>query len=193
MTDLVNRDPECVDILKDMIPANGISPESLPAASDEIAIQFPNGARITRRQLLFVQRYFELDFDEQRAVLAAGYKTEKPQQRANELMQNPYIAQMILQRMREIQKSVDVTKEEVIEMLVKEARREDDGAQHSARVSALSTLARIFGAFEKGGDKKRNLVIINYENLEDETATDPRVASDSDAAGKDPQLPDAGQ
>ena len=121
------------------------------------------GERVTRKQFLFVQRLFDLDFDSQRAYLAAGFKGD-PKAGSERLLSLPHINEAIMKRLRVTREQRTVTLEDVKARLWNEAQAEGEGTQHSARVSALGNLAKMLGGFDKENfEKKRKLVAVNFD------------------------------
>jgi hypothetical protein len=134
------------------------------------------GVRITSRQALFIERFLDFMHEENgaaKAVVAAGYRTQVPDQKAEQLLTNAFISKVIFARVARMQRTNDLNRDRIISGFLKEAEEDGEGAQHSARVSAWAHLARIHGLFEKGAAEDRKVVAINFDpDLEDEEDTE---------------------
>ena len=97
--------------------------------------------KLTAKQQRFIEEYL-VDFNGTQAAIRAGYSEATANVIASENLSKPYLKNEIDRRMKEYTSEALITKEMVIEGLLKEARREDEDASHSARVSAWSHLGK---------------------------------------------------
>jgi phage terminase small subunit len=119
---------------------------------------------ITRKQFLFIEKFMELEYDAEKAVILAGYRTRDAKKTAETLMKHPLISAEIVRRMTAIRDKFNLTQEEVMKELWSSAKEYGEGASHNARVSALSHLTRILGGFDKGNANQKQVpVAVNMD------------------------------
>jgi hypothetical protein len=118
----------------------------------------------------FVNAYFASNFN----VVEAARKMDVPLKQAqNWVEQEGPVSDYIARRLSKMSERTDVTLEEIISLLVKEATREaehtkDKTVSHAARVSALNSLAKLKGGFDKkSGEGKKVSVNIQINDAKD--------------------------
>lgn len=98
---------------------------------------------LSAKQQRFVEEYL-IDFNATQAAGRAGYSDPNY---GRQLITHPNVAPEIAARMKALSEKADVTTEEIVAGLKKEATREDDDASHAARVSAWAHLGKYRGMF----------------------------------------------
>ena len=83
-------------------------------------------------------------FNASRAAVMAGYSERTARQMGAQLLSEPAILELIGFLAHERLRAASITAQDVIAALVTEATRTGPGTSHSARVQALTTLARHF-------------------------------------------------
>jgi len=118
--------------------------------------------RLTSKQLRFIEEYLK-DKDEKAAALRAGYRNKNSGAR---LLRNAVITAKIseLSASDEPEEELPVTKEDVLDGLLEEARYKDKGSTHAARVSAWTHIGKHLGMFNDKGktddeDKPMSVII----------------------------------
>ena len=97
--------------------------------------------RLTPKQAAFVREYL-VDLNASGAARRAGYSRNGAEVTGHRLLRNPKVATQIEKALQERVERTELTADEVIEGLRREASYDGDGASHSARVAALSWLGR---------------------------------------------------
>jgi hypothetical protein len=101
----------------------------------------------------FVNHFFDTGMD----IPKAAERTGVPVAKAREWVQEEGpVADYIQRRLAKMSEETDVSIEEIIRLLYREATREPEGPEdktisHGARVSALDKLARLKGGYDKTG------------------------------------------
>jgi len=107
-------------------------------------------AKLTDKQRRFVELYCgECKFNATQAAKGAGYSEHTAKDIGGENLSKPTIQEAISETMAGASKKSEVTVEYLVERLKLEAEREDEGASHSARISAISKLTDFTGGFDK--------------------------------------------
>ena len=113
---------------------------------------------LTPRQAAFVQQYL-VDLNATQAAIRAGYSEKTAGRTAHENLKKPEIAQAIQEAQAERAERLEVTQDDVVRGLHKEATLEGEGSSHSARVAAWAHLGKHLGMFtekvELSGEVKR--------------------------------------
>lgn len=126
--------------------------------------KLPSGNYVTKKQFRFIEKFFELEYDGAKAVVMAGFQTERPARKAETLLAIPAVAEEIIRRMAMKRRQFNLELNDIEKEMWDQARDAGDGTSHNARVSALSHLMRARGAFEKQGDKKtKTPVAVNID------------------------------
>lgn len=92
----------------------------------------------------FVEQYI-LDYDEHAAALRCGYMDPWAAEHAKRLMVDPYVRWKIKDMEEKADNDPEIEKKRIIAALNREAHNTGAGSSHSARVTALTKLATIYG------------------------------------------------
>lgn len=103
---------------------------------------------LTERQRRFVEAYVASG-NVSKAAIEAGYSARTAGAAGCRLLKTVKVAEAIAEKQRKIAEKLEITHEMIWEGLLKEATREGDGANHSARVSAWGQLGKFKGMAEK--------------------------------------------
>lgn len=101
---------------------------------------------LTPRQAAFVQEYL-VDLNATQAAIRAGYSEKTAGRTGHENLKKPEIAQAIQEAQAERAERLEVTQDDVVRGLHKEATLEGEGSSHSARVAAWAHLGKHLGMF----------------------------------------------
>ena len=101
---------------------------------------------LTAKQAAFVREYL-VDFNATQSAIRAGYSKRTAGALGHENLNKPEIRTAIVSAIDDRASRTELTQDEVIEGLRREASFEGDGASHGARVSALSWLGRHLAMF----------------------------------------------
>ena len=96
---------------------------------------------LTEKQRRFCSEY-PIDLNGTRAAIRAGYSPNGAEVTGHRLLRNTKVAAQIDKALQERVERTELSADEVIEGLRREANYRGDGASHSARVQALSWLGR---------------------------------------------------
>ncbi len=99
---------------------------------------------LTEKQERFVREYL-VDCNATAAAVRAGYSPHTAVKIGSENLRKPDIQSRLSQLRAEQDQRTEVTADWVVTRLREEADRTDEGSTHAARVSALTTLAKIKG------------------------------------------------
>lgn len=125
---------------------------------------------LTDKQINFCQEYL-LDLDATKAVRRAGYTTKYPNRVAYQLMENPAIRLCIDSLKIERGVYTDVTKDFVLEKIVKTLERAEADGNHNATLRAAELLAKHLGMFiERKEISGPDGEAIKYEKVEEDVA-----------------------
>lgn len=145
----------------DHIPENALIPmEEQRQRARELAEIRRNQA--TPQHVAFVNHYFAFKFDHATAAEAVGITNSKALEWI-ETEDHP-VCRMIQARLIRMGEVSDITTEEIVALLIKEATREPSGpgdktVSHLARVNALERLGRIKGSFDKGSRSGKKVTV----------------------------------
>lgn len=101
---------------------------------------------LTHKQRRFCEEYVK-DFLGTRAIIDAGYQTKYPNRMANTMLRNPAIRLCIDAIKLEQNKYSDVSKDYVLEKLIKTVESAEKDKNHNATLRGLELLARHLGMF----------------------------------------------
>ena len=101
---------------------------------------------LTPKQARFVEEYL-IDLNATAAAKRAGYSAKTAEQQGYQLLQKTLVQQAIQNAQQARSERTEVTQDQVIRGLQKEATFEGEGTSHSARVSAWAHLGRHLGIF----------------------------------------------
>lgn len=139
---------------------------------------------LTGKQIRFCEEYL-VDMNATQAVLRAGYSTNNAKQIAFQLMENPAIRLAIDALRAERLKHTDVTKDYVLQKIIKTLEAAEEDGNHNATLRAAELLAKHLGMFVErteisGPDGKA----IEHKKIEEDVADFTRtIASLSKRSG----------
>ncbi len=101
---------------------------------------------LTPKQARFVEEYL-IDLNATQAAIRAGYSAKTANEQGAQLLAKLSIRQAVAEAQAVRSKRTEITHDEVIQGLTKEATLEGEGSSHSARVSAWAHLGKHLGMF----------------------------------------------
>ncbi len=101
---------------------------------------------LTPKQARFVEEYL-LDLNATQAATRAGYSKKTANEQGAQLLAKLSIREAVAEARAVRSKRTEITQDEVIQGLKKEATLEGEGSSHSARVSAWAHLGKHLGMF----------------------------------------------
>ncbi len=101
---------------------------------------------LTPKQARFVEEYL-IDLNATQAAVRAGYSAKTANEQGAQLLAKLSIRQAVAEAQAIRSKRTEITQDEVIQGLKKEATLEGEGSSHSARVSAWAHLGKHLGMF----------------------------------------------
>ena len=101
---------------------------------------------LTPRQAAFIQNYL-IDLNATQAAIRAGYSERTARSQGQRLLTNVDIAAEIEAAQAERAERLEVTQDDVVRGLHKEATLDGEGSSHSARVAAWAHLGKHLGMF----------------------------------------------
>ena len=101
---------------------------------------------LTPKQARFVEEYL-IDLNATQAAIRAGYSAKTANEQGAQLLAKLSIRQAVAEAQVIRSKRTEITQDEVIQGLKKEATLEGEGSSHSARVSAWAHLGKHLGIF----------------------------------------------
>ncbi len=101
---------------------------------------------LTPKQARFVEEYL-IDLNATQAAIRAGYSKKTANEQGAQLLAKLSIRQAVAEAQAIRSKRTEITQDEVIQGLKKEATLEGEGSSHSARVSAWAHLGKHLGMF----------------------------------------------
>jgi phage terminase small subunit len=104
--------------------------------------------QLTPKQLRFVGEYL-LDLNATQAAVRAGYKLGHARQMGAENLSKPVIADAIAAAQRARSERLQLTQDDVLRGLHREATWMGDGSSHSARVAAWGLIAKHLGMLDR--------------------------------------------
>ncbi len=102
--------------------------------------------KLTPKQARFVEEYL-LDLNATQAAIRAGYSARNADKIGPELLGKTRVAEAVKAAQQARTERTEITQDEVIRGLKKEATLEGEGSSHSARVSAWAHLGKHLGIF----------------------------------------------
>ena len=103
-------------------------------------------ASLTPKQARFVAEYL-VDLNATQGAIRAGYSAKTAEVQGSRLLGNVKVREAVEAGMKARSKRTEITQDEVIQGLKKEATLEGEGSSHSARVSAWAHLGKHLGMF----------------------------------------------
>ncbi len=101
---------------------------------------------LTPKQARFVEEYL-LDLNATQAAIRAGYSARNADKIGPELLGKTRVAEAVKAAQQARSGRTEITQDEVIQGLKKEATLDGEGSSHSARVSAWAHLGKHLGMF----------------------------------------------
>lgn len=101
---------------------------------------------LTAKQRRFVAEYL-IDLNATQAAIRAGYSQKTARSVGSENLTKPDIAAAIAKGARKQAEKADISAQDVLQGLFKEATREGEGSSHAARVSAWGLLGKYHKLF----------------------------------------------
>lgn len=127
--------------------------------------------KLTLKQRRFIEEYL-IDFNATQAAIRAGYSEKTAYSVGHENLSKPEIKSEIDRLTAQMTEKAIVTKEMVLQGLLDEARMYDEGASHSARVSAWAHLGKHLGIFMDKVELSGKVEITSLGSLIDELSED---------------------
>ncbi len=127
--------------------------------------------KLTLKQRRFIEEYL-IDFNGCQAAIRAGYSESSAKEIAAENLTKPNIKSEIDRLTAQMTEKAIVTKEMVLQGLLDEARMYDEGASHSARVSAWAHLGKHLGIFMDKVELSGKVEVTSLGSLIDELSED---------------------
>ncbi len=101
---------------------------------------------LTPKQARFVEEYL-IDLNATQAAIRAGYSARNADKIGPELLGKTRVAEAVKAAQQARSGRTEITQDEVIQGLKREATLEGEGSSHSARVSAWAHLGKHLGMF----------------------------------------------
>lgn len=127
--------------------------------------------KLTLKQRRFIEEYL-IDFNATQAAIRAGYSEKTAYSVGHENLSKPEIKSEIDRLTAQMTEKAIVTKEMVLQGLLDEARMYDEGASHSARVSAWAHLGKHLGIFMDKVELSGKVEVTSLGLLMDELSED---------------------
>lgn len=103
-------------------------------------------SKLTPRQSRFVEQYL-IDLNATQAAVRAGYSAKTAEQLGHQLLKKPSVASAVAKGARRQAEKAEISAQDVLAGLYKEATREGEGSSHAARVSAWGLLGKYHKLF----------------------------------------------
>lgn len=120
--------------------------------------------KLTPRQARFVAEYVK-DLNGTQAAIRAGYAEKRASEQSYQLLQKTTVQAAVAAAARKHMQRAEITAQDVIIGLHREANERGDGSSHSARVSAWVALGRYHQLFV---DKVEHTVTHKLADMSDE-------------------------
>ena len=127
--------------------------------------------KLTLKQRRFIEEYL-IDFNATQAAIRAGYSENSAGQIGEQNLKKLEIKSEIDRLTAQMTEKAIVTKEMVLQGLLDEARMYDEGASHSARVSAWAHLGKHLGIFTDKLELGGKVEVTSLGSLIDELSED---------------------
>ncbi len=102
--------------------------------------------KLTPKRARFVEEYL-IDLNATQAAIRAGYSAKTANEQGAQLLAKLSIRQAVAEAQAVRSKRTEITQDEVVQGLKKEATLEGEGSSHSARVAAWAHLGKHLGMF----------------------------------------------
>jgi phage terminase small subunit len=110
-----------------------------------------SGTELRPRQALFAREYL-VDLNATQAAIRAGYSPATARQMGAENLTKPVIARAVAAAQRALSERIEITQDDIVRGLHREATRTGEGTSHAARVAAWTALGRHLGMFTEKVD-----------------------------------------
>ena len=120
---------------------------------------------LTPKQARFVEEYL-LDLNATQGAIRAGYSAKTAEVQGSRLLGNVKVREAVEAGMKARSKRTEITQDEVIQGLKKEATLEGEGSSHSARVSAWAHLGKHLGMFTDNLNLGGEVTVAHEQALE---------------------------
>ena len=120
---------------------------------------------LTPKQARFVEEYL-IDLNATQAAIRAGYSAKTANEQGAQLLAKLSIRQAVAEAQAIRSKRTEITQDEVIQGLKKEATLEGEGSSHSARVSAWAHLGKHMGMFTDNLNLGGEVTVAHEQALE---------------------------
>ncbi len=120
---------------------------------------------LTPKQTRFVEEYL-IDLNATQAATRAGYSAKTANEQGAQLLAKLSILQAVAEAQAIRSKRTEITQDEVIEGLKKEATLEGEGSSHSARVSAWAHRGKHLGMFTDNLNLGGEVTVAHEQALE---------------------------
>ncbi len=121
--------------------------------------------KLTPKQARFVEEYL-IDLNATQAAIRAGYSAKTANEQGAQLLAKLSIRQAVAEAQAIRSKRTEITQDEVIQGLKKEATLEGEGSSHSARVSAWAHLGKHLGMFTDNLNLGGEVTVAHEQALE---------------------------
>ncbi len=120
---------------------------------------------MTPKQQRFVEEYL-IDLNATQAAIRAGYSARNADKIGPELLGKTRVAEAVKAAQQARTERTEITQDEVIQGLKKEATLEGEGSSHSARVSAWAHLGKHLGMFTDNLNLGGEVTVAHEQALE---------------------------
>ncbi len=120
---------------------------------------------LTPKQARFVEEYL-IDLNATQAAIRAGYSAKTANEQGAQLLAKLSIREAVAEAQAIRSKRTEITQDEVIQGLKKEATLEGEGSSHSARVSAWAHLGKHLGMFTDNLNLGGEVTVAHEQALE---------------------------
>ncbi len=121
--------------------------------------------KLTPKQARFVEEYL-IDLNATQAAIRAGYSAKTANEQGAQLLAKLSIRQAVAEAQTIRSKRTEITQDEVIQGLKREATLEGEGSSHSARVSAWAHLGKHLGMFTDNLNLGGEVTVAHEQALE---------------------------
>lgn len=119
-------------------------------------IEMASKLGLTEKQKRFVAEYL-VDLNATQAAIRAGYSEKTANEQGCRLLANVSVAAAVAKGAQKRIVKAEISAQDVLEGLHREATREDEGSSHSARVSAWVALGKYHNLFVERLDLKATI------------------------------------
>jgi hypothetical protein len=137
--------------------------------------------QLTPKQRRFVDEYL-IDLNATQAAIRAGYSSRTANEQGPRLLVSVGIARAIQAAQLARSKRLQLTQDDVVHGLYREATWMGDGSSHSARVAAWGLIAKHLGMFERRQEAAEQFFTIQISNGSDPVVPQPAIEADYETA-----------